>query len=147
MLKTIGLVIIAVIIGATFGLLFQRNVRGYGSSLGWGLAYGIFWWFLGPLTLKPLLLRHAPDWSLVRAQELFGSLVGHIVYGLIVGVIYAALDRLWVAFFIDSDPINRQPEGPGCGAARAPRRPHQPGEQGDAWGWCLRFGSPAADWK
>ena len=39
--------------------------------------------------------------------------MGHIVYGLIVGVIYAALDRLWVGFFIDSDPINRQPEGPG----------------------------------
>ncbi len=105
--------VIAVIIGATFGLLFQRDVRGYGSSLGWGLAYGIFWWFLGPLTLKPLLQGHAPDWSLARGQELFGSLMGHIVYGLIVGVIYAALDRLWVGFFIDSDPINRQPEGPG----------------------------------
>ena len=105
--------VIAVIIGATFGLLFQRDVRGYGSSLGWGLAYGIFWWFLGPLTLKPLLLGHAPDWSLAQGQELFGSLMGHIVYGLIVGVIYAALDKLWVGFFIDSDPINRQPEGPG----------------------------------
>ena len=105
--------IFAVIIGATFGLFFQRDVRGYGSSLGWGLAYGIFWWFLGPLTLKPLLQGHAPDWSLAQGQELFGSLVGHIVYGLIVGVIYAALDKLWVAFFIDSDPINRQPEGPG----------------------------------
>ena len=104
---------IAVIIGATFGLLFQRDVRGYGSSLGWGLAYGIFWWFLGPLTLKPLLRGHAPDWSLAQGQELFGSLMGHIVYGLIVGVIYAALDKLWVGFFIDSDPINRQPEGPG----------------------------------
>ncbi|MGA7274797.1 MAG: hypothetical protein WBX14_08135, partial [Candidatus Udaeobacter sp.] len=105
--------VIAVIIGATFGLLFQRDVRGYGSSLGWGLAYGIFWWFLGPLTLKPLLERHVRDWSLARGQELFGSLMGHIVYGLIVGVIYAALDRLWVGFFIDSDPINRQPDGPG----------------------------------
>jgi len=105
--------VIAVIIGATFGLLFQRDVRGYGSSLGWGLAYGIFWWFLGPLTLKPLLRGHAPDWSLAQGQELFGSLMGHIVYGLIVGVIYAALDKLWVGFFIDSDPINRQPEGPG----------------------------------
>jgi uncharacterized membrane protein YagU involved in acid resistance len=105
--------VIAVTIGATFGLLFQRDVRGYGSSLGWGLAYGIFWWFLGPLTLKPLLHGHAPDWSLAQGQELFGSLMGHIVYGLIVGVIYAALDRIWVGFFIDSDPINRHPEGPG----------------------------------
>jgi hypothetical protein len=46
---------IAVVIGASFGALFQRDVRGVGSSLGWGLAYGIFWWFLGPLTLLPLL--------------------------------------------------------------------------------------------
>ena len=105
--------IFAVIIGATFGLLFQRDVRGYGSSLGWGLAYGIFWWFLGPLSLKPLLLGQAPDWSFAQGQALFGSLMGHIVYGLIVGVIYAALDKLWIGFFIDSDPINRQPEGPG----------------------------------
>src|SRR5258708_31535009 len=27
-------------IGATFGLLFQRDVRGYGSCLGWGFGYG-----------------------------------------------------------------------------------------------------------
>jgi uncharacterized membrane protein YagU involved in acid resistance len=105
--------IIAVIIGGTFGLLFQRDVRGYGSSAGWGMAYGIFWWFLGPLTLKSLLKAQKPDWSLAHGQELFGSLFGHIVYGLIVGVIYAALDRLWVGFFIESDPINRQREGPG----------------------------------
>ena len=57
--------------------------------------------------------RKRPDWSLAHGQELFGSLIGHIVYGLIVGIIYAALDKLWVGFFIDSDPINRQPEGPG----------------------------------
>lgn len=107
---------IALSIGATFGVLFQRDVRGYGSSLGWGLAYGIFWWFLGPLTLKPLLQGHAPDWSLAQGQNLFGSLIGHIVFGLIMGTIYAALDKLWVGFFIDSDPINRQPEGPGSRA-------------------------------
>ena len=35
--------IFAIIIGASFGLLFQRDVRGYGSSLSWGLAYGLFW--------------------------------------------------------------------------------------------------------
>ena len=45
---------IAVIIGASFGLLFQRDVRGYGSNLGWGMAYGMLWWFLGPLTIMPL---------------------------------------------------------------------------------------------
>ena len=104
---------IAVSIGASFGILFQRDVRGLGSSLGWGLAYGIFWWFLGPLTLLPVLGRSTPDWSFGHASDLFGSLVGHVIYGLLVGLVYAMLDRLWVGFFYDSDPIHREPEGPG----------------------------------
>jgi hypothetical protein len=46
--RTVGIVLhytIAVVIGLSFGVLFQRDVRGYGSSLGWGMAYGLFWWF------------------------------------------------------------------------------------------------------
>jgi uncharacterized membrane protein YagU involved in acid resistance len=105
--------IFAVIIGATFGLLFQRDVRGYGSNMGWGVGYGILWWFLGPLTIMPIWQGSPLDWSYERGSALFGSLVGHIVYGLIVGLIYAAADRLWVGFFTESDPINREPEGPG----------------------------------
>ena len=104
---------IAVIIGASFGVLFQRDVRGFGSCLGWGLGYGIFWWFLGPLTLLPILQGSTPDWSYERAASLFGSLVGHIIYGLLLGLVYATLDRLWVGFFYHSDPINREVEGPG----------------------------------
>ena len=46
--------VVALLIGATFGVLFQRDVRGYGSSMAWGLGYGIFWWFLGPLTICPV---------------------------------------------------------------------------------------------
>jgi uncharacterized membrane protein YagU involved in acid resistance len=104
---------IAVIIGASFGVLFQRDVRGFGSCLGWGLGYGFFWWFLGPITLLPMLQGSIPDWSYERGATLFGSLVGHIIYGLLLGLVYAALDRLWVGFFYDSDPINREVEGPG----------------------------------
>jgi uncharacterized membrane protein YagU involved in acid resistance len=103
----------AVIIGITFTALFQREVRGYGSSMVCGVAYGIFWWFLGPLTILPLWMRKPLDWSNDHASELFGSLVGHIVYGLIVGLLYAVIDRMWVRFFTESDPIRREPEGPG----------------------------------
>ena len=105
--------LIAVIIAATFGLLFQRDIRGFGSSTAWGMAYGIFWWFLGPLTIKPLWLGQKLDWSYTHASELFGSLIGHIIYGLVVGLLYAAVDRLWVRFFEESDPIHREVEGPG----------------------------------
>jgi hypothetical protein len=105
--------VFAVIIGVSFGLLFQNDVRGPGSGLGWGMVYGIFWWFLGPLTILPLWLGHPLDWSYVHAGDLFGSLVGHIMYGLIVGLFYALANRLWVGFFTESDPIHREPEGAG----------------------------------
>lgn len=104
---------IALLIGATFGVLFQKDVRGYGSSMAWGLAYGIFWWFLGPLTLSHAAARLPLDWSAEQGSNLFSSLVGHILYGLMLGVTYAAFDRLWLRLFVHSDPLNREAEGPG----------------------------------
>jgi hypothetical protein len=104
---------VALWIGATFGLLFQRDVRGYGSSMGWGLGYAILWWFLGQLTLLPIISRMPLDWSASKGADLFGSLVGHIIYGLILGVMYATFDRFWVRLFIQSDPLNRERGGPG----------------------------------
>ncbi|MFZ0522239.1 MAG: hypothetical protein WAL95_14535 [Candidatus Acidiferrales bacterium] len=104
---------VAMFIGSSFGLLFQRDVRGYGSSMGWGLGFAIFWWFLGPLTLFPLASRTPLDWSADHGSDFFGSLVGHILYGLVLGVTYATIDRLWVKLFIESDPLNREPDGPG----------------------------------
>jgi uncharacterized membrane protein YagU involved in acid resistance len=110
---------VALFIGVTFGILFQRDVRGYGSCMGWGLAYGIFWWFLGQLTLLPLLAHKPLDWSADHGSAVFGSLVGHILYGLILGVAYATLDRLWVRLFIQSDPLNREVEGAGVHVLRS----------------------------
>jgi hypothetical protein len=103
----------ALLIGASFGVLFQRDVRGYGSSMSWGLAYGIIWWFLGPLTFSRVAAGLPPDWSADQGSDLFGSLIGHILYGLMLGVTYAAFDRLWLRLFIHSDPLNREAEGPG----------------------------------
>ncbi len=104
---------IALLIGVTFGLLFQQDVRGYGSCMGWGLGFGIFWWFFGPLTLLRLASGMPLDWSAEQGSAVFGSLVGHILYGLILGVAYATIDKIWVRLFIQSDPLNREIEGPG----------------------------------
>jgi hypothetical protein len=104
---------LALLIGAIFGILFQRDVRGYGSSMGWGLGFGIFLWFFGPLTLFSVFNGQLPDWSADRGAELFGSLIGYIIYGVILGTVYAFLDQIWVRLLIQSDPLNREPEGPG----------------------------------
>ncbi len=110
---------VAMFIGVTFGLLFQRDVRGYGSCMGWGLGYAIFWWFLAQLTLLPVAAHKPLEWSADQASFVFGSLVGHILYGLILGVAYATLDRFWVRLFIQSDPLNREVGGVGVRVLRS----------------------------
>jgi uncharacterized membrane protein YagU involved in acid resistance len=104
---------IAVLMGLLFGLLFQRDVRSYGSCMGWGVGYAMMWWFLSSLTILPLLSHTPIDWSAAGASERFGALVGHILYGLILGVSYATIDRIWIRLFIQSDPLNREAHGPG----------------------------------
>ena len=106
-------------IGALFGVLFQRDLRGYGSCLGWGMGYGMLWWFLGPLTLEPLLEGRAAIWTLEAARLRFGALVGGVTFGIIVGLVFAVLDKLWVGFFYQSDPLTRQTEGVGARALRS----------------------------
>lgn len=112
--------VIGTIIGISFGLLFQRDVRGAGSGLVWGLSYGLTWWVVGPLTLLPLLLGHATnlDWSLAAGRAAFASLIAHMLYGAMVGLIYALINKLWHVLFIDSDPLNRTVEGAGARGLR-----------------------------
>jgi len=120
----------ALLIGVTFALLFQGDLRSYGSSMAWGLGYGIFWWFLGQLTIFGSIGRARPDWSVDQGSQLFGALVGHILYGLLLGVVYASLDRLWIRLMIQSDPLNREREGPGFRFLRSLRWGAQAGLSG-----------------
>src|SRR5262245_31113582 len=62
---------IAAIVGAAFGLLVRRQRLGLGETLFWGLTYGAFFWFLGPLTLRPILTGGSLGWNLDAAQSAF----------------------------------------------------------------------------
>jgi hypothetical protein len=104
---------VACVIGITFGLLFQTDVRNLGSAMGWGVAYAMFWWFLAQFTLFPIAAGADLDWSSERASQLFGPMVGHILFGLILGIVYSGTDRIWARLFIDADPLNRKREAPG----------------------------------
>jgi uncharacterized membrane protein YagU involved in acid resistance len=106
---------IGITIGTSFALLFSRDIQGLGSSLVWGLDYGLIWWIVGPMTLLPILLglKTQPDWSLHAAQANVPSLVAHMLYGAIVGLFYGLANKVWRVLFVDSDPVNRALEGPG----------------------------------
>ena len=73
---------ISVIVGASYGLFFQRQSFDAGSALGWGVSYGFFWWVLGPLTLLPFLLGSTPQWNIDAAIAAVPSLIGHLLYGI-----------------------------------------------------------------
>ncbi len=73
--------VISVIVGASYGLLFQRQSYDAGSALGWGVSYGFFWWVLGPLTLFPMLFGAPPQWNIEAAMTALPSFIGHLLYG------------------------------------------------------------------
>ena len=81
------------IIGAGFAVLFGRSVSGIGGGLRKGLLYGGWWWFLGPLTLMPLFMGMGlgVNWNTAAAVAMLPSLVGHLMYGAILGTSYAWL--------------------------------------------------------
>ena len=77
---------VAVIIGAAFGLLIWYQRPGVGETLIWGLVYGTFWWYLGPLTLLSLMLGDGLTWDLHSAQAEFSILPGLVLYGASTGL-------------------------------------------------------------
>ena len=87
------------IIGAGFALVVNRlrriGPRSRTGELGRGVAYGAVWWLLGPLTLMPLVMGmgFGVNWNLTAATAMLPSLMGHAIYGAILGVTYGALQN------------------------------------------------------
>lgn len=84
------------VIGAIFGWFLGREGLGYGGALARGAGYGILWWILGAQILMPLFLGMEPFAALRMAPMrpvAMMSLVGHVIYGGILGLVYAGLRR------------------------------------------------------
>jgi hypothetical protein len=80
-------------IGAAFAVVFGRFAAGIPRGLRYGLLYGGAWWFLGPLTLMPLFLGmgFGINWNLTAASNMMPSLMGHLMYGAVLGLSYGFL--------------------------------------------------------
>ncbi len=85
--------VISALIGASFVVIFHGFIRGASGGLGYGLLYGGAWWFLGPLTLMPLMMGMGlgVNWNAAAASQMLPSLGGHLIYGAILGLSYALL--------------------------------------------------------
>ena len=85
--------VISALIGVSFAVVFHRFVHAAIAGLGYGLLYGGAWWFLGPLTLMPLFMGMSlgVNWNATAASQMLPSLVGHLIYGTILGLSYVWL--------------------------------------------------------
>ena len=84
------------VIGGIFGWLLGTRIGGYGSALGFGALYGFIWWILGGLILMPLFLgmsAFAPLMTEMMRPVAMGSLMGHIIFGLVLGISFLLLNR------------------------------------------------------
>jgi hypothetical protein len=80
--------IFSAILGLIFALVFCKGCTTFFNSSFWGIAYGIIWWFLGPLTLCPWSTGGTISWSTGTMSHELPMLVGNLVFGLVLGVTY-----------------------------------------------------------
>ena len=78
---------ISVIFGAVYAVILGAMTTTYGRGAGLGAVYGLGVWVLGPLLIMPLWMGMSP---FVIEQPQINSLIGHAVFGLVLGVVYAA---------------------------------------------------------
>jgi hypothetical protein len=82
------------VIGALFAGFFGSRIHGYSSGFSYGALWGVVWWLLGGLILMPVLLG-MPAFAPLRMAPMrsmaMGSLIGHLIYGLILGGVFVRL--------------------------------------------------------
>jgi hypothetical protein len=92
--------VIAEIVGVSYGVLFRRQAFDQSAAIGWGVSYGFLWWVLGPLTLAPIILGTTPAWTVAAAAAAFPSLIGHLAYGAGLGLTFHALEARYSPWWI-----------------------------------------------
>lgn len=81
---------ISALIGASFAVLLGGLATSWGKAAALGMGYGLVWWVLGALLLMPA--RLGMDVFVVNKMA-WQSLLGHLIYGLALGLVFAALTR------------------------------------------------------
>jgi len=84
-------ILVSIIAGGVFAIIFYRPITNLIAGLIYGIVYGCLWWLVGPLTLLPIFLGKGlfASWNVAGISAALPSLVGHIIFGLVLGLIYA----------------------------------------------------------
>ena len=102
----------SVLVGASFGAVLRYQPSGYAGTTSSGLLLGLLWWVAGPMSLGPLLEGAGPTWSIVEAQKVFPSLIGHLLYGGVTGLGFYIFVASYLHFRPRSEDLIPLPEVP-----------------------------------
>lgn len=86
-------IIISAVIGAFYVWWFGKQTSSYGRGILFGMIHGMIWWIIGALTIMPLILGMAVQYSEALSEMSLMSLMGHLIYGVILGLIYYQLTK------------------------------------------------------
>lgn len=86
-------IMISITIGLFFSWWFGSAVTTWARSVGLGMIHGMIWWILGALTIMPLMLGMGVQYSNAFEKMNMMSLMGHMIYGIILGVVYFSMTR------------------------------------------------------
>lgn len=79
---------ISLVLGLGFAVTLGNVKQGFGPAAGLGLVYGLVWWILGPLLIMPAMMGMP---LLQVNQQSLMSLMGHLAYGLALGLVFTAV--------------------------------------------------------
>jgi uncharacterized membrane protein YagU involved in acid resistance len=80
--------LISMVIGIAFSLVLEKRLKSYSAGIGYGVAYGMFWWVVGGLILMPAKLNMPLFHFDTMAWQ---SLMGHVAFGMILGALTVAI--------------------------------------------------------
>lgn len=84
--------VISAFLGAIYGLIAGRRALTLPTAVIGGLIYGVIWWVLGALILMPLLLGMTQMILVIESAQ-WMSLIGHLIYGVVTGLVFVPLAR------------------------------------------------------
>ncbi|MBI3505376.1 MAG: hypothetical protein HY059_11080 [Proteobacteria bacterium] len=85
--------LMSAMIGAGFGVALGALATSAVRAVGAGVAYGMTWWVIGPLTMMPLMMGQGlgAAWNGHAIAAALPSLMGHVIYGAITGFVFLRL--------------------------------------------------------
>lgn len=80
--------VLSVLIGLVFVWWFGNMAVSYRVGALYGILHGFIWWIAGGLILLPIILGAGIQIPNAFSQLNLASLVGHLLYGLVLGLVY-----------------------------------------------------------